>query len=109
MAEGHNTVNDGSFEAEVEKYAGTALVDFSAGWCPPCKMLAPIIAMVAAEVAGRAKVLTLDVDESRNTAARFNVLNVPTMIFFRKGKEVDRLVGVASKEKIIERINKLTE
>lgn len=107
MAEGLVKVNDDNFQAEVEGYDGVTLVDMSAEWCPPCKMLTPIVAEVAVEVADRAKVVALDVDEARKTAARFNVLNVPTMIFFKNGEEVERLVGVSPKEKIIETIDKL--
>ena len=108
MAEGLQRVNDENFAAEVEQYEGTVLVDFGAGWCPPCRILDPIIAEVAGEVAGRAKVVSLDVDESRDTAVRFGILNVPTLIFFKDGAEVERLVGVVPKEIIIEQIDKLT-
>jgi thioredoxin 1 len=107
MAEGLLKINDDNFAQEVEQYQGTVLVDFSASWCPPCKMLAPIIKEVAGEVADRAKVGALDVDESRDTATRFSVLNVPTMIFFKDGKEAARIVGVTQKQKIIEQIDGL--
>ncbi len=109
MAEGVMKVSDANFGAEVEKYEGIVLVDFAASWCPPCKMLAPIIAEVAAEVSGRAKVVTVDVDEARRTAARFNILNVPTLILFKNGKEAKRLVGVSPKESIIEQIDKVAK
>ena len=108
MAEGVPKVTDATFDAEVTQSTGVTLVDFSASWCPPCRMLAPIIADVAREMAGKAKVLTLDVDESRNAAARFNVMNVPTLIFFKNGKEVQRLIGVSPKERIVDQISKLT-
>lgn len=105
MAEGLQMVTDDDFEAEVA--AGAVLVDFSADWCPPCKILGPIIEEVAKEVTDRAKVVSLDVSASPKTAARFNILNVPTMIFFKDGNEVTRLVGVTPKEKIIEEIDKI--
>jgi thioredoxin 1 len=107
MAEGAAKVTDKDFDAQVSKGKGVVLVDFAASWCPPCKMLGPIIAQVSGEVAGTAKVLSLDVDESRNTAAKFNVMNVPTMIFFKDGKEVQRLIGVSPKEKIVDQLTKL--
>jgi thioredoxin 1 len=100
-------VTDANFAAEVEQFKGKVLVDFSASWCPPCRMLAPIIDDLAGEVAGRCKVGSLDVDESPTTAAKFSVMNVPTMIFFKDGKEAARLVGVSPKKKIIEQIDKL--
>ncbi|HUV39771.1 MAG TPA: thioredoxin [Planctomycetota bacterium] len=107
MAKAVLKVNDDNFASEVEKSKDVVLVDMGAEWCPPCKMLAPIIEEVAEAVAGRATVAALDVDESRKTASRFNVLNVPTLIFFKDGKEVERLVGVSPKEKIVGVIDKL--
>jgi thioredoxin 1 len=109
MAEGVQKVDNANFATEVEKYKGTVLVDFSATWCPPCRILGPIIEEVSQAVAGRAKVVALDVDASGDTASRFNVLNVPTMIFFKNGKEVRRLVGVVPKEKIIQQIDELAK
>jgi thioredoxin 1 len=109
MADGVQKVDNTNFAAEVEKCKGLVLVDFSASWCPPCRMLAPIIEEVSKAVAGRAKVVALDVDESGDTAPRFNVLNVPTLIFFKNGKEIRRLVGVTPKEKIIEQIDELAK
>jgi thioredoxin 1 len=107
MAEGAPKVTDKNFDAFVTKDAGVVLVDFSAGWCPPCRMLAPIIDQIAIEVAGRAKVLGLDVEESQATASKFNVMNVPTMIFFKAGKEAARVVGVIPKDRIIAQIDAL--
>ncbi len=107
MTEGVPKVNDDNFAAEVENSSGVVLVDFGAVWCPPCKMLEPIIVEVAAEVAGRAKVMALDVDEAGQTAAKFAVMNVPTMIFFKDGAEAKRLVGVSPKEEIVAAIDAL--
>ena len=109
MAEGATKVTDRDFDAQVSKSTGVVLVDFAAAWCPPCRMLSPIIAQVAGEVAGRAKVVSLDVDESRNTAAKFNVMNVPTMIFFKDGKEAARIVGLAPKDRILQQIDALAK
>jgi len=107
MAEGLQKVNDDNFETEVEMHEGIVMVDMGAVWCPPCKILDPIVGRVAAEVGGHAKVVSLDVDESRKTASRFNILNVPTLIFFKNGEEATRLIGVMPKENIIEQIDKL--
>ena len=107
MVEALQIVTDDNFETEVEQAAGTVLVDFSADWCPPCKILDPILEEVATEVAGRAKVVSIDATASPRTAVRFNILNVPTMIFFKDGDEVTRLVGVAPKERIIEEIDRI--
>ena len=107
MVEALQIVTDDNFETEVEGAAGMVLVDFSADWCPPCKILTPILEEVATEVADRAKVVSLDATASPRTAARFNILNVPTMIFFKDGDEVTRLVGVAPKDRIIEEIDRI--
>lgn len=107
MAEDVGKVSDNDFEEKVEKASGVVVVDMGAEWCPPCKMLEPIMKEVAAEVAGRAAILSLDVDESRMTASRFNILNVPTMIFFKDGEEAERLIGVSPKENIVAVIDRL--
>lgn len=100
-------VNDGTFDAQILKASKPVLVDFAASWCPPCKILEPIIKEVAATVGDKAIVAHLDIDESRDTANRYGVLSVPTMIFFKGGKEQARLVGVNQKQTILAKINEL--
>lgn len=102
-------VNDGNFEEQVLKADKVAVVDFSAEWCPPCKILDPIIKEVAAAVGDRAVVAHLDVDESRLTSQKYGVLSVPTMVFFKDGQEQARLVGVNQKDAIIAKIDELNE
>lgn len=80
------------------------LVDFYATWCGPCKMLSPILEDVAAELPENAAIAKLDIDESLDTAKDFNVMSVPTMIIFKDGKEVERLIGLRQKDQILEAI-----
>lgn len=100
-------VNDGNFEEQILKADKVAMVDFAAEWCPPCKILGPIIKEVAAAVGDRAVVAHLNVDESRLTSQKYGVLSVPTMIFFKDGTEQARLVGVNQKDAIVARIDEL--
>jgi thioredoxin 1 len=100
-------ITDQNFEAEVLKSETPALVDFSAEWCPPCRALEPIIEDLVDEYAGRVKIGTVNVDTSRETAGKFGIMSVPTMILFKAGKEADRIVGMVSKENIMTKIDSL--
>jgi len=95
-------LNDKNFEEKVLDAKNVVLVDFFATWCGPCKMLSPVLESVQEEVGDKAKVMKLDVDEDMNTARRFGVMSVPTMIIFKEGKEVQRLVGLRQKSQIVQ-------
>lgn len=84
------------FEKEVLNSAGVALVDFWASWCGPCKMVAPIIDEVSEEYAGRVTVGKVNVDEEGSLASEYAVVSIPTIIVFKDGKQVEKLVGVRS-------------
>lgn len=101
------TVNDENFVAEVVQAEGLVVVDFGAEWCAPCVRMAPILEEFAAAVAGRAKVCTLDVDESRKAAAEFRVMSIPTLVFLKDGKEVDRIVGLNTKDALVAKVDAL--
>ena len=88
-----NEITEADFAASVEQAANPVLVDFSAEWCPPCKMLAPVIERIALEYQGKLDVYGVNTDESPQLSQRFNISGVPTMIFFREGKEIKKLVG----------------
>lgn len=78
--------------------SGRSLVDFWAGWCMPCKMVAPVIEELAAELEGSVTVAKVDVDSNQDIAARYGVMSIPTVILFNDGAEVKRFVGVQPKE-----------
>ncbi len=100
------TVTDQNFQSEILDYKGVSFVDFWAGWCAPCRMVAPAIESLAKDYAGKAQVAKLDVDANQRSAAQYEVLSIPTMIIFKDGQEVDRLVGVMPKEAIAQRLDK---
>ena len=99
-------VSDNSFENDVLKSDKPVLVDFWAEWCAPCRMLAPTVAAVAEHYGETANVVALNVDDNPSTAQRDGIKGIPTLILFRDGKEVERVVGATSKESITKMIEK---
>jgi thioredoxin 1 len=83
----------GSFDAEVLRAARPVLVDFSADWCPPCRMIEPVLANLAASLGERLTIGRLDVDREPDVSLRYGVLGMPTLILFQRGEPVDRMVG----------------
>lgn len=81
------------------------ILDFGAEWCSPCKRIIPIIEEVAREMNGRLKFITINVDNNQEIASDYQVMSVPTLIFIKKGKEIDRIVGAVGKESLIKKIN----
>lgn len=100
------TVTDQNFQSEILDYQGVSFVDFWAAWCGPCRMIAPAIEGLAKDYEGKARVAKLDVDANQRSAAQYEVLSIPTMIIFKDGQEVDRLVGVMPKEALAKRLDK---
>ena len=99
-------VTDATFEAEVLKAELPVLVDFYATWCGPCKRLSPIVDEVAREQAGKVKGGKGDTHGSQETAAKFGITAVPTLILFKGGAEAGRLMGLVPKQKIVDLIGK---
>jgi thioredoxin 1 len=99
-------VTDATFETEIEKHDGLAVVDFWATWCGPCRMIAPILDQLAGEYEGKVKVAKLDVDSNIKTATRFNVRSIPMLLFFKGGKLVDQIVGAVPRPTIESKIQK---
>ncbi|HCX9124862.1 TPA: thioredoxin [Staphylococcus aureus] len=97
-------VTDADFDSKVE--SGVQLVDFWATWCGPCKMIAPVLEELAADYEGKADILKLDVDENPSTAAKYEVMSIPTLIVFKDGQPVDKVVGFQQKENLAEVLDK---
>jgi len=93
-------VTDATFEQEIEKHDGLAVVDFWATWCGPCRIIAPILDQLSVEYDGRVKVSKMDVDANIKTASRFNVRSIPMLLFFKGGKVVDQIIGAVPKAMI---------
>jgi thioredoxin len=98
-------VTDQTFDREVLQATGQpVLVDYWAPWCGPCRMIAPVLDQLAAESQGRYRIAKLNVDENPQVASRYQIASIPTMLIFKDGKIVDRLIGVQPKQAIEERL-----
>ncbi len=98
-------VNDGNFDAEVLNSDTPVLVDFTATWCGPCKALSPKLDDIATEYEGQARVVKVDIDQSRQIAMNYNVRSVPTLLMFKSGNVTGQEIGNVDKSKL----NKLIE
>lgn len=108
MSEATVTVTQDNFKAQVLQSKTPVIVDFWASWCAPCRAVAPILDELAAKYQGKVTVGKVNVDEHQDLAAQFGVLNIPTLLFFKGGEEVDRVVGVQPKSQLEAKIQKLT-
>ena len=97
-------LNDANFDGEVMQSNIPVLVDFSATWCGPCKVLAPIVDEIAGDFEGRLRVFKVDIDGAQETASRFGIMSVPTLMVFRGGQEIGRTVGAQPKATIVKQL-----
>ena len=93
-------VSDASFESEVLKSTEPVVVDFWAEWCGPCRMIAPALEEIAGQLGDKVKIVKLNVDENPNTAAKYGIMSIPTLMMFKNGEIASRQVGAAPKQKL---------
>ncbi len=105
MAAGVIEVDDKTFESEVLQSDQVVLVDFWAPWCGPCRMIAPVIEQLAAENSGTAKIVKVNTDEAQDTAHSYGVSSIPTLMVFKNGEAVNRMLGVQPKPRLQEAID----
>jgi len=99
-------VTDATFADEVTRRAGAVLVEFTAAWCGPCRMMAPVLAQIAAERAGTLAVRTLDVDTNPATTRAHGVLGMPTMILFQEGRPVLSVTGARPRRRLLDELDR---
>ena len=94
-------ITDDQFESEVIKSSTPVLVDFWAEWCGPCKAIAPTLEEIAGDYGGRLKVVKVDVDENRQSATQYGIRSIPSLLLFKDGAEVDRIIGALPKQQLM--------
>ena len=101
------TFTDANFEVEVLKSKGAVMVDFFAPWCGPCKMMAPVIDKLAEEYKGKVKIGKMNVDDNGATGMKYEIQSIPTIILFKDGQMVDKLVGFQGAEVLKQKLDAL--
>ncbi len=102
----HVDTTDANFENDITEKDKIVLADLWAEWCGPCKMMEPVLAEIAEEFSDTIKVVKLNIDENQKTPTKFSVMNIPTLLIFKGGKEVDRLIGALPKNQLLKKLEK---
>ncbi len=100
-------INESNFEKEVLQSEQPVVIDLWAAWCSPCRALTPIMEELASDFTGKAKVVKLNVDENPTIAAKYSIMSIPTILFFKNGNVEAQIVGLVPKEKIANKLNDL--
>ena len=101
------TLTDDNFKKEILESDLPAVVDFGATWCPPCRIIEPIIEELAKEYEGKIKMAKLSVEAAPSTARQYKIMSIPALLFFKNGQEVNRVIGAQPKEAIKQQLDKL--
>lgn len=97
-------LNNENFDEEVIKSNKTVIVDFYADWCGPCKMMSPILEDIAQEVGDKVKICKINVDENRDLALNYDIMSIPTLIIFKNGNIIEKMIGLRDKQEILNSI-----
>lgn len=100
-------ITDDAFDTEVLQSDKPVIVDFWATWCGPCKMIAPILEEIAGEYDDKVKIVKIDVDSNSQTAGKYNIMSIPSLLFFKNGEMVDQVVGAIPKAQLAARLDKV--
>lgn len=95
---------DTDFDNDISVSGKLVLVDLWAEWCGPCKMMEPVLEEIAGEMEESLQVVKINIDQNQETPMKFNVMNIPTLLFFKDGKEVDRVIGAVPKKQLVKKI-----
>jgi len=107
MSEGVFEVTSSSWDNEVIKAQGLVMVDFWAAWCAPCRMVSPTVEELAKEYVGKMKFMKLNTDENPDIASKYNIMGIPTLMFFKDGQKIDAIVGAIPKPQLKAKIDSL--
>jgi thioredoxin 1 len=107
MAEGILDVTSSTWDTEVTKAQGLIMVDFWAPWCAPCRMVSPTVEELAKEYQGKMRFVKLNTDENHDIASKYNIMGIPTLMFFKDGKSLDSIVGAVPKQQLKSKIDSL--